>query len=85
MAQVGDLGHDLRVLANRNIDTLIIYSENDAGMVYLKVRAARDVARLIRGGRLKIETIAQADHTFTGQTAQDRLIDVMTSHLTRMA
>lgn len=85
MAQVDDLGRDLRALADRNIGTLLIYSENDAGMIYLRDRAAREVARLTRDGRLKIETVAQADHTFTGQAAQQRLIDVMTSYLTRMA
>ncbi len=83
LQQTDDLGHDLRVLADRNIDVLLIYSENDAGLVYLKDRAARDVSRLISNGQLEIETIAHADHTFTRQEAQSRLIAVMTSHLTR--
>lgn len=76
-----DLARDFRTVAERDIATLIVYSQNDAGIVYLKERAAREVARLARTGRFRIETIADADHTFTAQAAQRRLIDVMTSYL----
>ena len=78
-----DLGRDLRAIADRGVATLLVYSAGDAGIEYMKARASDELARLTRAGSVRTEIVDGADHTFTAQAAQEKLVDTMTSYLQR--
>lgn len=82
---VDDLAHDLRAIGARGVATLLVYSEGDPGIGYLEERVGTDLARLERAGVLELATVAGADHTFTAQAAQGRLIETVTAYLERHA
>ena len=83
--QAEDVGRDLRAIAERGVDTLIVFSTGDPGIDYLRQRAQRDIDRLQRRDNFRIEYIEGADHTFTAQWAQARLGEVLSAHLERVA
>ena len=78
-----DLGRDMRAIADRGVATLLVYSKGDAGIEYMKARAGDELARLTRDGRVRTEIVDGADHTFTAQLAQKKLVDTMTTYLQR--
>lgn len=76
-----DLGRDLQAISARGISTLIVYAEGDAGIEYLRGRAGGRLHRLQRTGKLVIDTIANADHTFTSRGSREKLIRRLTAHV----
>lgn len=78
-----DVGRDLRTISDGGVRTLIVFSEGDPGIDYLRRHGDRDVRRLIRRSNFRIEYVADADHTFTSQDSQRRLGAVLAAHLER--
>jgi pimeloyl-ACP methyl ester carboxylesterase len=70
---------DLRSLTERGVALLLIYSERDFGLDYLRLILKDELPRWMSLGSLKMEIIPQASHTFTLLRHQERVIQVLTS------
>jgi pimeloyl-ACP methyl ester carboxylesterase len=77
-----DLGDDLRRISARGVDVLLVFSEGDPGLDFVRRRHARDVRLLERDrANFRMRVIADADHTFTTRECRARLADLLTAHL----
>ena len=68
-----DLGVELQRAADTGIEIRFVFCEGEPGEDLLRQRAGRVVGRLQRAGRLHVHRLSDADHTFTGAAARDRL------------
>jgi alpha-beta hydrolase superfamily lysophospholipase len=78
-----DVGRDLRSLCDRNIDTLLVFSEGDPGIDYLQMHARRELSKLRERPMFRFRIIADADHTFTPVATQGALVELLTDHLVK--
>lgn len=76
-----DVIRDLRAIAGRGADALLLCSEDDPGLEYLVQYFGDELAALdgLPGYRKVI--VKGTDHTFTPLWSQDMLSDVLTEHL----
>jgi alpha-beta hydrolase superfamily lysophospholipase len=65
-----DLAADLQTIANTGRKIRFIFSENDPGYDLLLTNAGGAVKRLEKQGRLSIEIVSRADHTFSKNAAR---------------
>ncbi len=73
---------DLARISTRGVTTLLVFSEGDPGLDFVRRRYARDVRLLERDRRnFAMRVIPNADHTFTRAEARDRLRTLLTTHL----
>lgn len=76
-----DLGADLNRAARSPVELVFVFAQSDPGRQLLVSQGGSVVTRLQRRGRLHIEVVAGADHTFTRHWAQARLLDILSRHL----
>jgi hypothetical protein len=77
-----DIERELKVVAQRGMTRLqFVFAENEPGLTLLRKGAPNALAPLQAQGRLCIETLSGADHTFTRQEARQRLFDVVNAGL----
>lgn len=62
-----------------------VFSENEPGEDVLRGLAGRAVGRLERSGRLGLHHLADADHTFTGEAARERVAALLDTLLEQQA
>ncbi len=72
-----DLGAQLESLARRGTALHFVFAEGDPGLALLHEQGGPAVARLVKSGRLTIESIAGPDHTFTPLWSHERLADTL--------
>ncbi len=73
-----DLGNDLDTLARRDIAMRFIFAADDPGQGLLREQGGSVVTRLLATGRIGIQVIAGADHTFTMRWTHPILLDAIT-------
>jgi alpha-beta hydrolase superfamily lysophospholipase len=73
----GDLGGELLKLARRGVAVNGIFAASDPGWTMLREQGGGAVTRLRREGRLTVEVIDGADHTFTPRWTQRLYIDAV--------
>lgn len=77
-----DLAADLRRIGARGVDVLLVFSEGDPGLDFVRRLHAHDVKDLERDQpKFAMRVIQNADHTFTRRDARARLTRVLTDHL----
>jgi dienelactone hydrolase len=77
-----DVGRDLARISARGVTTLLVFSEGDPGLDFLRRRYARDVRLLERDRKnFSMRVVEGADHTFTRLEARDQLRQLLTTHL----
>ena len=77
-----DLGRDLARISARGVTTLLVFSEGDPGLDFVRRRYAREVRLLERDRQnFSMRVVEGADHTFTRIEARDRLRQLLTTHL----
>jgi alpha/beta superfamily hydrolase len=77
-----DVGRDLARISDRGVTTLLVFSEGDPGLDFVRRRYARDVRMLERNRtNFSMRVVEGADHTFTRIEARDRLRQLLTAHL----
>ncbi len=75
-----DLAFELARATARGTMLHFVFSDNEPGEDLLRGQAGRVVGRLQRAGRLGLHHVADADHTFAGEAARERvaaLIDTL--------
>jgi pimeloyl-ACP methyl ester carboxylesterase len=78
----GEVARAFRHLDALGTDTLLIYSENDPGLVELAVHNLRRSAAGLDGTkRVRVEMIAGADHTLSLRPWRARLAAILEAHL----
>jgi hypothetical protein len=77
------LSQDLRRLLEEGRRVTFFLSERDSAYDILMAGARRTVERGIRSGRLRLEMIAGADHTFSQSRPRAELARRMAAHLSR--
>lgn len=76
---------DLARIGARGVDVLLVFSEGDPGLDFLKRRYARSLRLLEqRSSKFALRVIPDADHTFTRRAARRRLAGLLSSHLTSL-
>jgi pimeloyl-ACP methyl ester carboxylesterase len=74
---------DLARIADRGVDVLLVFSEGDPGLDFVRRRYARSLHRLERrSSHFALRVIPDADHTFTRRAARRRLAELLSSRLT---
>jgi len=73
-SKVNNFATDLRLLTERDVRLLLVYSEWDPGLDYLHVILGDKIHELSLDGKLKVEIIPQADHIFTPLWSQEHLL-----------
>lgn len=76
---------DLRSLVDRGVDLRLVFSQRDLGRDCLDVILGGDVRELGARGRLRVETIEDADHTCTALGSQQALLDLVRRAVEAMA
>jgi dienelactone hydrolase len=80
--QGDDLGRDLARISARGVTTLLVFSEGDPGLDFVRRSYAREVRLLERDrDNFSMRVVEGADHTFTRIEARDRLRQLLTTHL----
>lgn len=75
------LSRDLRRLFDMNRRVSLVVAEGDPGRDILMAGARRTATRAIRSGRMRLETIPGADHTFSRAETRGELIRRLSTHL----
>jgi hypothetical protein len=68
---------DLQALTGRGVRLLFVYSAGDPGLDYCRVMLRNTLRALSTEGKVRVEIIPQADHTFTLLRNQDALLHAM--------
>jgi dienelactone hydrolase len=80
--QGDDLAGDLRRIGARGVDVLLVFSEGDPGLDFVRRLHAHDIKELERDEpNFEMRVVQNADHTFTRRDARARLTRVLTDHL----
>jgi pimeloyl-ACP methyl ester carboxylesterase len=76
---------ELHALTERGVRLLFVYStrDSDLGLDYFRVVLGNEIRALIKGGKLHVEIIPQADHLFTLLRHQERLLQAICIWLKR--
>jgi pimeloyl-ACP methyl ester carboxylesterase len=78
-----NVADDLARIGERGVDVLLVFSEGDPGLDFVRRRYARPLRLLEqRSSNFALRVIPDADHTFTGREARQRLAALLSSHLT---
>jgi pimeloyl-ACP methyl ester carboxylesterase len=79
---VEDVGRDLARLSTRGVATLLVFSEGDPGLDFVRRRYSREVRLLERRAKnFAMRVVEGADHTFTRIDAREKLRLLLTTHL----
>jgi dienelactone hydrolase len=78
---VDDVPRTLRAMASRGVDTLLVVSRNDPGVVYVDTHAAAEMTALRDAPGFHRADLGGADHSFTPVTLQERVSDILTERL----
>jgi pimeloyl-ACP methyl ester carboxylesterase len=78
-----DLGGELDALARRDVALRFIFAGDDPGQKLLAEQGGSVVPRLVSSGRLRIQVIPGADHTFTARWTHPILLDAISEALER--
>jgi pimeloyl-ACP methyl ester carboxylesterase len=76
-------GSTLASLTSRGVPTLIVYSDSDIGLDYLRVTQEAQLRESLASSLAELEIIPEADHVFTLLASQERLIATVSDWLTR--
>ena len=71
------LASDLHGLIERHTRILLVYSQDDHGLDYIRAILGKDLERLQANGALKNEIVLRSDHTFTLLKNQKRLFKII--------
>jgi pimeloyl-ACP methyl ester carboxylesterase len=71
------LDRDLRLLAERDVRLLFVYSEGNSGLDYIRAAFGSELDRLLAANKLTLEVIPQSDHLFTLLDSQQRVLEVL--------
>jgi dienelactone hydrolase len=78
-----NVADDLARIAARGVDVLLVFSEGDPGLDFVRRRYARPIRLLERhSSTFAMRVIPDADHTFTRREARARLAALLAAHLT---
>jgi pimeloyl-ACP methyl ester carboxylesterase len=75
---------DLHTLTERGVRLLFVYSAGDPGLDYCRVMLGNTLRTLTTEGKVRLEIIPQADHTFTLLRNQDALLHAMCTWVAAM-
>jgi len=76
-----DLPAELQRLRHEDIDLQFVFAENDPGFDILRDQGGSTMRRMSARGQLRVEVIANADHTFTDLTARATLARFLVTQL----
>ena len=77
VAAAREITADFRLLTQRGVRLLLVYSAGDPGLYYLDVILSDDSDGLSPSGKLRVEIIQQADHIYTPLRSQEDLLRVV--------
>jgi len=77
ISTVNELQGNIRSFVERGVNLLMVCSSWDPGMSYLELILGDAANELVASGKLRLETIQHADHTFTPLQSQGHLLDVV--------
>jgi pimeloyl-ACP methyl ester carboxylesterase len=78
-----DINRTLFKINQRNIQQTFVFSESDPGFGMLRFLAKKAYKKLTKNKALIVHHISNADHTFSKMHARQRLIELLTDHLTK--
>ena len=76
-----DLNADLKQIVASSRQLSMFFATTDPGYSILTSQAGRQAGQMRRSGRLRVNFIDDADHTFSRHAARQKLIDALSRHL----
>jgi alpha-beta hydrolase superfamily lysophospholipase len=76
-AGVRQVAVELHGVTARGVQLLMVHAEGDEGLDYIEVILGDEIRELSAGGRLRVEVIVGANHTFTLLPNQHQLLQVV--------
>jgi len=80
-AALEDAARDLGRICDRGTNVLVVFSEGDPGLDFLRRHHASALRRLARRPSFAFHVLPNADHTFTPLDARVRVADLLTAHV----
>jgi len=80
-----DLASELRRIAGQGTVIYFVFSASDPGHSMLLEQGGRIVGKAVRGGKMLISIVQEADHTFTSHWKRDELFALLADYLERYA
>ena len=71
------LADDLRLLVDRDVHVIFLYSASDPRLNELREAARDKLERILALGKIRLEVIPGADHTFSSHNDQQRLLQAI--------
>jgi hypothetical protein len=68
---------NLRLAAGRSVRLLLVFSEGDTGLDYIRAVLGAELQRLCSSGNVAFHVISRSDHMFTPLYYQERLLTVV--------
>lgn len=68
---------DFRLLTERGVRLLLVYSEGDPGLDYFQMILGDEIHDLDSNGKLNVEIMQRVDHTLTSLSSQEHLLEVV--------
>jgi pimeloyl-ACP methyl ester carboxylesterase len=75
--ELANIGAGMRELAERGTRLLILYSQGSSGLERTRLLIRNEMQELNASGRVQLEVVAQADHTFTLLAGQQNLVQAV--------
>ena len=76
-----DLARDLRSMLDRGVRVRFVIAESDPGVDMHRRQGGAWVRRCLRRGRIRLDVLENADHTFTRRESKQRLVTAVTQAL----
>jgi hypothetical protein len=76
---------NFRSLVQRGVALLLVFSAKDTGLRYLSLIFGGPVDELTRSPGTQLETISEADHTFTSLDSQERFLGLVQTWVSGVA
>jgi len=81
MNNADHLDADMKRLADKGVDSLLVFADKEPGLEAIRLSAARTFRKLCDEGRFQLRMVPSTDHTFTPVWSQARLATALTDHL----
>ena len=72
-----DLPSELNTVVRAGIGLQFVFAAQDPGVELLRNQGGATARKLVERGVLRVESIADADHTFTDSTRRQQLVSVL--------
>jgi pimeloyl-ACP methyl ester carboxylesterase len=84
-AAADDVGRDLGAVVARGVDLVLVFGQDETGLAYLRMQPGDPLGQLQAHPGFHFDLVDGADHIWSRPWAKDRLEELLSGHLDRLA